>query len=210
MLTINDYIQAIIAVLVITDPLGRPIFFAMLTQNMTSGERRKAAIKVIVAVAVILGGAALVGKLLLDAIGIHLGAFGFTGGFIVAVMGLEMMAMGEPSKTQGGKESRDTPNPEDHLLVPFTMPFIAGPGAITIVITLSTQTGNVDSVLMALVAVSVAVVAMSFTFLLLTDYLVKIPERAMSVITKFGGLIITTIGVQLAFDGIRNFFEIGV
>lgn len=41
---------------------------------------------------------------------------------------------------------------------------------------------------------------------MLTVYLVKIPERAMSVITKFGGLIITTIGVQLAFDGIRNFF----
>ena len=210
MLTLNDYIQAIIAVFVITDPIGRPIFFAMLTQGMSAAERRKAAIKVIVAVAVILGGAALVGKMLLDAIGIHLGAFGLTGGLIVAFMGLEMMSMGEPSKAQGGQASRDTPNPEDHLLVPFTMPFIAGPGAITIVITLSTQTGNTDSVVMALAAVGVAVLAMCFTFLFLTDYLVKIPDRAMNVITKFGGLIIATIGVQLALDGIRNFFEIGV
>jgi multiple antibiotic resistance protein len=210
MLSVDDYIQAIVAVLVITDPMSRPIFFAMLTQSMTPSERRKAAIKVIVAVAVILGGAALVGKMLLDAIGIHLGAFGFTGGLIVAAMGIEMMSMGEPSKTQGGKESRDTPNPDDQLLVPFVMPFIAGPGAITIVITLSTQTGNMDSIVMALVAVGVSVLAMCFTFLFLTDYLVKIPDRAMNVITKFGGLIIATIGVQLAFSGIKSFFEIGV
>lgn len=210
MLSVDDYIQAIVAVLVITDPMSRPIFFAMLTQSMTPSERRKAAIKVIVAVAVILGGAALVGKMLLDAIGIHLGAFGFTGGLIVAAMGFEMMSMGEPSKAQGGKESRDTPNPDDQILVPFVMPFIAGPGAITIVITLSTQTGDMDSMIMALVAVGVAVLAMCFTFLFLTDYLVKIPERAMNVITKFGGLIIATIGVQLAFSGIKNFFEIGV
>jgi multiple antibiotic resistance protein len=209
MLSVDDYIQAIVAVLVITDPMSRPIFFAMLTHSMTPSERRKAAIKVIVAVAFILGGAALVGKMLLDAIGIHLGAFGFTGGLIVAAMGIEMMSMGEPSKTQGGKESRDTPNPDDQLLVPFVMPFIAGPGAITIVITLSTQTGNMDSIVMALVAVGVSVLAMCFTFLFLTDYLVKIPDRAMNVITKFGGLIIATIGVQLAFSGIKSFFEIG-
>jgi len=128
MLTVQDYVQAIVADLVITDPVGRPIFFAMLTQSMTPSERRRAAMKVSGAVAIILGGTALVGKVLLDTIGIHLGAFGFTGGFIIAVMGLEMMGMGQPSKAQGGKESRDAPDPKDHLLVPFTMPFIAGPG----------------------------------------------------------------------------------
>lgn len=67
-----------------------------------------------------------------------------------------------------------------------------------------------NSVIMALVAVGVAVLALGFAFLFLTDYLAKISERTMNVITKFGGLIIATIGVQLAFDGIKSFFEIGV
>ena len=209
MLTVKDYLEAIIAVFIITDPIGRPIFFAMLTQGMTSGERKKAALKVISAVAIILGGAALVGKWLLDIMGIHLGAFGFTGGIIVAAMGFEMMSMGEPSKVQGGKVSRDTPKPDDHLLVPFAMPFIAGPGAITVVITLSTQTGTMDSVVLALVAVGAAVLTMCFTFLFLTDHLAKISQRTMNIVTKFGGLIIATIGVQLALNGIKNFFDIG-
>jgi len=204
------YLQAIIAVFVITDPLGRPVFFAMMTRGMTSTERRRSAFKVITAVAVILFGSALAGKVLLDAIGIHLGAFGFMGGLIVASMGLEMMAGGEPSRAQGGHASREAPRPEDQLLVPFAMPFIAGPGAITVVITLASQTGEGPNPLsVALVAVGACVLTMLFTFLFLTDRLAMIPEQAMNVITKFGGLLIATIGAQLALQGIKSFFGLG-
>lgn len=208
MLYWDDYLQAIIAVFIITDPLGKPVFFALLTQGMSKIERRKAAFKVIAAVAIILGGAALIGKIFLDTIGIHLGAFGVTGGIIVALMGFEMMAMGEPSKAQGGHDSREVPNPDDQLLVPFVMPFIAGPGAITIVITEASRTGGYDSVVMALIAVGVSVLAMCFTFILLTDQMAKISDRTMNIITKFGGLIIATIGIQLALNGIKNFFQL--
>jgi len=207
MLTWDDYLQAIIAVFVITDPLGRPIFFAMLTRDMTKQARRKAAFKVIATVAAILVFAALVGKIVLDAIGIHLGAFGFVGGLIVAMMGFEMMAMGEPSRVQGGHDSREEPKAEDQLMVPFAMPFIAGPGAITVVITLAAKTETFDSTLMALTAVGVAVAAMMITFTYLTDVITKVSSQAISVATKFGGLLIATIGAQLALSGIKSFFE---
>lgn len=210
MLTWDDYLQAIIAVLVITDPFGRPVFFAMLTKDMTKEARRKAAVKVVAAVAVILTVAALAGKSLLDAMGIHLGAFGLVGGLIVAAMGFEMMAVGEPSRAQGGHVSREEPSADDQLLVPFAMPFIAGPGAITIVITLASTTENIDSTIMALTAVTVSVLAMAFTFTFLVDTLARISDRTMNIITKFGGLIIATIGAQLALDGIKRFFELGI
>jgi len=210
MLTWDDYLQAIIAVFVITDPICRPVFFAILTKGMTRQARRKAAFKVIGAVAAIRVVAAVAGKFLLDAIGIHLGAFGLVGGLIVAMMGFEMMASGEPSRTQGGHASREAPKAEDQLLVPFAMPFIAGPGAITIVITQAAATDGMDSTIMALTAVVVAVLAMVITFTFLTDYLAKISEQTMSIVTKFGGLLIATIGAQLALDGIKKFFELGV
>ena len=117
--------------------------------------------------------------------------------------------MGEPSRAQGGRDATAPPKPEDQLLVPFAMPFIAGPGAITIVITLAAQTGSIDSIIMALVAVGVAVGTMCITFLFFTDHLAKIPARAMSLVTKFGGLVIATIGTQLALNGIKHFFELG-
>lgn len=209
MLNWEDYLQAIAAVFVITDPIGRPVFFAMLTQGMNRAERRKAVFTVITAVVVILGGAALVGKMLLDAIGIDLGAFSLVGGLIVASMGFEMMAMGEPSRVQGGRSSHETPDPEDQLIVPFAMPFIAGPGAITIVITLAARTKGMDSTIMALVAVGVVATIMMFTFTYLTDYFSKLSARTMGIVTRFGGLIISTIGVQLMLNGIKVFFSLG-
>jgi multiple antibiotic resistance protein len=206
MLDWEAYLQGIIAVFVITDPIGRPVFFAMLTQGMSREERRAAAIKVIRAVAIILVGAALIGKGFLDVIGIHLGAFGFVGGVIVALMGFEMMAMGEPSKAQGGSDSRQEPRAEDQLLVPFAMPFIAGPGAITIVITLASS--GEGSISVALVSVAVSVLAMCVTFIYFTDYLSQISERTMAIVTKFGGLLIATIGAQLALNGLKSFFDL--
>lgn len=208
MLTWDDYLQSIIAVMVIVDPFGRPIFFAMMTKQLSKEERRKAAFKVITAVAVILGGSALVGKLLLDVLGIHLGAFGLVGGLIVTMMGFEMLAMGEPSRAQGGHEAVEPPSPDSQLLVPFAMPFIAGPGAITIVVTIAGRTDGPESVLMALVAVAASVLLMCVTFISMTDLLARIPERAMGLITKFGGLVIATIGAQLALNGIKLFFSL--
>ena len=204
----DTYLQAIIAVFVIIDPIGRPIFFAMLTHEMDKQQRRRAAFKVIGSTAIILFGAALIGKAFLDAIGIHLGAFGFVGGVIVALMGFEMMAMGESSRAQGGKDSRQEPKAEDQLLVPFVMPFIAGPRAITIVITLASNTETGGSLSVALVAVTVSLLAMCVTFIYLTDFLAGISERTMSIVTKFGGLLIATIGTQLALSGLKNFFGI--
>ena len=49
---------------------------------------------------------------------------------------------------------------------------------------------------------------MCVTFLFLTDLLVKIPQQAMNLATKFGGLVIATIGAQLALNGIKQFFEL--
>ena len=135
------------------------------------------------------------------------GASGFVGGLIVASMGFEMMAMGEPSRVQGGHDSREAPKAEDQLMVPFAMPFIAGPGAITVVITLAAKTESFDSTLMALTAVAFSVVAMTITFTYLTDVITKISSQAISVATKFGGLLIATIGAQLALSGIKSFFE---
>ncbi len=84
-------------------------------------------------------GAASVGQILLDVVGIHLGAFGFVGGLIVTATGLEMMTMGEPSRVQGKDASRQAPKAADELVVPLAMMFVGGPGAITVVITLTAR-----------------------------------------------------------------------
>jgi multiple antibiotic resistance protein len=201
------YAQAIISVLVITDPLTRGIFFKSLTEH--EPERRREYIrKVTITVAVVLGVAALAGREILDLIGINLGAFGIAGGIVVALMGFEMLFGGEPSRAQGGKEAHEKPESfEGSVIVPYAIPFIAGPGAMTLVITLAASTDNAEGTLAALIAVAVAVVLLPICHLFIADK-VNLSENAMQIATKFGGLLIATIGIQLMLNGIDTFFEI--
>lgn len=201
------YAQAIISVLVITDPVTRGIFFKSLTAH--EPERRREYIrKITITVAIVLGVAAVAGREILDLIGIDLGAFGIAGGIVVALMGFEMLFGGEPSRAQGGKEAHEKPDSfEGSVIVPYAIPFIAGPGAMTLVITLAASTESGEGTLAALIAVAVAVVLLPVGHLLISDR-VNLSENAMQVATKFGGLLITTIGIQLMLNGIDNFFGI--
>jgi multiple antibiotic resistance protein len=202
------YVQAIVSVLVITDPITRGIFFKALTEG--EPERRRAYIRTItITVAIVLGVAALAGREILDLLGINLGAFGIAGGLVVALMGFEMLFGGEPSRAQGGKEAHEEPESfEGSVIVPYAIPFIAGPGAITLVITIAASTDNGEGTLAALIAVAVAVVLLPIGHLLISDR-VNLSQRAMQIATKFGGLLITTIGIQLMLNGINTFFELG-
>jgi len=204
---LNYYIQAIVGVFVITDPITRGFYFKVLTEHEPE-RRREYVRRITIAVAIILGVSALIGRELLEAIGINLGAFGVAGGLVVALMGFEMLFGGEPSRTQGGKDAHEKPDPESfesYTVVPYAMPFVAGPGAITLVITISSGTSDSSGVIAALVAVAVSVILLPIGHLLISEKL-SIPDSAMKIATKFGGLLIATIGIQLMLSGLNTFY----
>ncbi len=204
---LNFYLQAIVAVVVITDPVTRGIFFRQLTAS--EPERRPEFVRrITLAVAVTLFGAALVGKELLDLMGIDLGAFGIAGGLIVTLMGFEMLFGGEPSRAQGGKEAREVPESFDgSVVVPYAIPFVAGPGAITTVITIASSTSDGTGTVAALIAVAVAVTLLPIGHLLVAKHL-NLSGQAEQIATKIGGLLIATIGIQLMLGGITRYFEL--
>jgi multiple antibiotic resistance protein len=124
-------------------------------------------------------------------------------------MGFEMLFGGEPSRAQGGKEAHEAPQSfEGSVIVPYAIPFVAGPGAITLVITLASSTSNGKGTIAALVAVAIAVVLLPIGHLLISNR-VNLSEATMKIATKFGGLLIATIGIQLMLNGIKTFFSIG-
>jgi len=206
---VDFYVQAIISVLVITDPITRGILFKAMTA--AEPERRAEYVrKIAFTVAITLGIAALAGKEILDAIGINLGAFGIAGGLIVALMGFEMLFGGEPSRAQGGKEAHERPESfEGNVLVPYAIPFVAGPGAITLVITIASSGSGAEGTIAALVAVAVAVLLLPVGHLYVADKL-NLSESGMKVFTKFGGLLVATIGIQLMLNGIVKFFGLDI
>lgn len=194
---------------VITDLITRGFFFKTLTENEPE-RRREYAFRIAAAVAIILGISAVAGREILDIIGINLGAFGAAGGLVVVLMGFEMLFGGEPSRAQGGEEAHEEPNPESfegQVLVPYAMPFVAGPGAITLVISIAAGTSDASGALAALVAVAIAVILLPIGHLLIAQKL-NLSDNTMKIATKMGGLLIATIGIQLMLSGIQTYFSV--
>jgi multiple antibiotic resistance protein len=170
-------------------------------------ERRRAYVRTItIVVGVTLGLSALAGRELLELVGINLHAFSVVGGLILALMGFEMLLEGEPSRAQGGEEAHEKkPSFAGSVIVPYAIPFVAGPGAITAVITISSSASSGEGVIVALVAVATAVALLPLGYLVLSKRM-NLSERGMSLLTKFGGLFVTTIGVQLILSGLQKYF----
>ena len=116
-----------------------------------------------------------------------------------------MLFGGEPSRTQSRKEVHEEPqSSEGNVIVPYAIPFVADPGAITLVITIASSTSDWGPIA-ALVAVAIAVALLPFGHLYIAGKL-NFSEPSMAIFTKFGGLLVATIGIQLMLNGIVRVF----
>jgi multiple antibiotic resistance protein len=84
---------------------------------------------------------------------------------------------------------------------------MAGPGAITAVIAISSSGSGWDGVFAALIAVAVTVALIPVGHLYLVNRM-NFSAQTMSLMTKFGGLFVATIGTQLILAGIKAYFGI--
>ena len=201
---IELYFKAAIALLVITAPFD-PVKILFFSQAISDKKRSRhdAALTVSIYVAAILFGTALIGQEFLELLGIDLNAFSAVGGLVIALMGFEMLYGGGASKAQGQDTRAKGPEEGDTLLVPLTLPLIAGPGAIATTITIAAQDGGLMPALISAGAVVLAVFASN-------AWLGQLIERAkpatVAILARIGGLLLATIGAQMMLGGLKNFF----
>jgi multiple antibiotic resistance protein len=203
---VESLVQAVIAVLAIANPIGAAPVFLTLTENARPAERSRAAVRVSVAVLVILTASALFGRVILGAFGISDAAFRAAGGLVIVLMGLEMLR-GSPTRVQHDHQAVEEDDADDDVvIIPLAMPLIAGPGAITTVITLVAQRPGPDGILRALLAVAITTVVLFLT-LYFAGWLARmVSPRGQRIFLRFMGLILVSVGAQLLLTGTRAFY----
>ena len=142
----------------------------------------------------------------MQSFGISLDAFRTAGGLVIILVGLEMLR-GSPSGIQTDEASPD--DPRDRIFVPFAMPLVAGPGAITTAITLSVTYPS--RLYLPVIALAAAVACALVIWLTLRLALIRerlVSPRAERIFTRFMGLILVAIGFQIGMLGIRDFFSL--
>ena len=204
---LNFYGQAIVAMLMITfppDPAKIVLFNTTIARQ--GAARTPSALLVAGVVLAILVGATLFGRQLLQLLGINLDAFSVVGGLIIFGMGVEMLYGGAPSKAQGKDIEAAGPQEDSGLIIPVSMPLLAGPGAIVTAISISSVNDTIDPLIAALVAAVAVAVAIFVSFEWLGGLISRLSPTATALLVRIGGLLLATIGAQMLLGGLKNFF----
>ncbi len=186
------------------DPV-KVIFFNQVIANPPRN-RATAAGQVALYIIILLGGTALFGRELLELLEIDINAFRVVGGLMIGAIGIEMLYGGGGSKTNGESVREEGPGEDDALMIPLTMPLIAGPGAIATTMTIASQGDNGEGVFAALIAVGVVSVAAFVCFALFGEGLSRVKPATMAIATRLGGLLMMTIGSQMFMGAVKAFF----
>jgi multiple antibiotic resistance protein len=186
--------ETYLTLVVIMDPIGAIPVFIALTQRLSPAERKRAAIRAVVAAGALVLLFALVGRFVLEYLHVSVESLSIAGGLLLLLVALEML------------RGMDTPEADstDVALVPLAVPLVAGPGAIATVIVLVQQNPHASE----RVSVGIGIVAALATVgiaLLAAELIARVlPESLVGFLTRVFGLLLSAIAVQLVVDGVRG------
>jgi multiple antibiotic resistance protein len=198
---------ALTSILFIVDPVAVVPTYLVIVQGETAVERRRTARRACVAMTILLILFAATGTLLFRLFGITLPAFRTAGGLILWLVAMDMLR-GERRTQEGREEVMEGQTKEDVALTPLAVPMLAGPGAISTVIVLSSQArGFVETVIVYAAVVTTGVV--TYIVLHLGEPLFEqLGKTGIRVMTRIMGLILAAIAVQFVFSGVKEAFGV--
>src|SRR5690554_7882314 len=129
----------------VMNPFGTVPVFVSLTHEHSKQDRNKVALWTSFNVLIILFISFFIGEFLLLFFGITLNALKIAGGLIIASSGFALLT-GEFTKHKGMKRKKieeDLKTRSDITLTPLSIPMIAGPGTISLLITYKQEYDNI-------------------------------------------------------------------
>ncbi len=197
-------ILAFSSVFVIVDPVGLIPTFLAITQGNTVEERVRMARLATLTAGGIMIVAAITGQSIFKVFGVTIPAFEIAGGIVLLVIALDMLQGRRTAVKETKEESAEGTRKEDVAITPLAVPMLAGPGAITTVILLSSRAANSLSQ-MILLGIIVIVLALVFLILKIAAmHAHRLSVIAMRIAMRLMGLLLATIAVQFIINGITN------
>jgi multiple antibiotic resistance protein len=199
--------SALVTFLVIIDPPGCAPIFASLTRDATAADRRSMAIRSCLIAWSILMFFALLGRPMLQALGISLASFRIAGGILLFYIAVEMVFERRTERRERRADSIEgTPEADDISVFPMAMPMIAGPGSIASAMLWVSRAETPVRVATVLAAITTVMLMTLVTLLAAGPLLRLIGDKIESVITRILGVILAALAAQFVIDGLRQSF----
>lgn len=201
----NTFLLVYAALFPIVNPVGSAPIFLALTRSYSQAIRDGLARRVAVNSFFLLRGSLFIGSHVLGFFGITVPVLRIAGGLAVSSFGWRLLRDGiEPSHDPGpaAKEGRV------EAFYPLTMPLTAGPGAISVAITIGAQRpqnlGLTEIAILAAAAIAglFAISATVFLCYRFADRMVSmLGPSGISVLVRLTAFILLCIGIQIIWSG---------
>lgn len=178
--------------------------FAALTKDNTPLQRRTFATRGVVIALLILLFFAFLGNAILDVFGITIPALRTAGGVLLLLIAIDMVF----ARHSGGtgttdEEESEARRAQDISVFPLAMPLLAGPGAISAVILLTTGAQN-DAEFWLVIAAIIVILALAWLTLLVAIPIQRLLGlTGLSVVSRVIGILLAALAVQFVFDGVK-------
>ncbi|HEX2450462.1 MAG TPA: MarC family protein [Gemmatimonadales bacterium] len=191
------------SVLFIVDPVAVIPTYLVITQDETPQQRRRTARRACIAMTILLVVFAATGTALFRTFGITLAAFRTAGGLILWFVALDML-QGERRTQEGRTEVLEGQVKDDVAITPLAIPMLAGPGAISTVIVLSSQARGPTQTAIVYGAI-VLTGLISFIALRVGEpLLTRLGKTGVRVVTRIMGLLLAAVAVQFVLSGVKE------
>lgn len=198
---------ALTSLLFIVDPIAVVPAYLVITRDETAGEQRRTAKRACIAMTILLIFFAATGNLLFRAFAITLPAFRTAGGLILWYVAMDMLR-GERRTQEGQEEVLEGQTKEDVAITPLAIPMLAGPGAISTVIVLSSEARGLLELGVVYGSVMVTGLVSYLVLRIGESVLRRLGKTGIRVLTRIMGLILAAVAVQFVLSGIKEAFGI--
>lgn len=219
---VDFFVNFFITLFALLDPIGNVPIFAAATRNTTLSHRRWLIVYITIFSALFLSFFFFTGLKALQFFGISMDSFRIAGGILLFMLGLDMtrgdfLSMFENVEVVKDKDalasakklsSRDSAKISfEKLVVPFAIPLLIGPGAISTVIIQAGVASKIDGpqgFIAGILAIIAASLAILVTFLL-SETIAKLLGRVgMVVVIRVLGLVLCALAIQMITSSVSE------
>ena len=191
-------VKTFVAVFVLADALGNAPLFLVLTKGMEPEQRNSVVDRASVVATAVLLGFAFVGQSLLNYLEISIGSLRVAGGLLLLLIALRML--------EGELDTPVVDRERDVAITPLALPLLAGPGTLTTVMLLMSESPTAHlSVVIGIVA---AMIVTWFIVRQSTRVDRWIGAEGAVIITQLLGFLLAALAIEIGSGGIRELFLI--
>lgn len=198
-------LTAFAAIFTIIDPIG--MIPLTLAATVTSpAEKRTAIVDEAVSVAaIVMAVMGLIGRPLLNYLGITLPAFQIAGGILLFLIAIDMLFARPTGAKRTAEEEREAALAENPAVFPLAIPMIAGPGTIaTVMLLVNSAHGDGPRLIVVAAACAVALVITWVAMRGATRFQHLIGRTGIHVVTRLLGIILAALAVQFVMNGLHD------